>query len=157
MSGIEYANAGPVALGDPPVPLRGQTVVDQDAARRSPPGPGNLVAGDKRRAVRSNAPMLTHKAPEVGNHAGSRFHRGVVRSSAAWRVPRLRGGRLVPDVRPHRRSGQIMGEDGNALDPARSGLKIALPVGGSADNGWSAVNDPAGAGFAVRRCGDRHA
>ena len=130
MSGTEKANAGPVALEASPVPLRGQEVADQEAARRSPPGPGNLVAEDKRSAVPPSAPMLTREASEVGNHAGSRFHPGTVRSSAAWRVLRLRDGRLVPGVIPRRRSGQIMGEDGIAFDPAPSGFKIALPLAG---------------------------
>ena len=117
------ANAGRTVREAPPFPFRRQTEADLKAAR------WNLLAWeDPRYPPRAelfwaDAPMV--EARTAGD-AGGYVLGGVVRMSGArYTAPRLLNGTLVVKVVRGRRSAQFRIIDGDAFDPARSGLELS--------------------------------
>ncbi len=133
------ANAGPVAHEPPPFPLRRQTVADLEAAR------WNLLAweapwlNEHTAPFWAGVPMLEGRALDVGKVTEHALFRVVVRFGATFWGLRLRDGGLVLKVMRGRRVRQIRVRDGNAFDPARSGLEIAAVSGGVPRSGWTRV------------------
>ena len=116
------ANAGPTVHEAPPFPFRRQTEADLKAAR------WNVLAWEDPRYPSlaelfwADTPMIeTRTAGDAGGYA--LWH--VVRMSGArFMGLRLRDGTLIVKFVKGRRSAQIRVIDGEAFDPARSGLEI---------------------------------
>ena len=116
------ANAGPPAHEAPPFPFRRQTEADLKAAR------WNLLAWEDPRHPSlaelfwADVPMVEARtAGDAGRYA---LWRVVRMSGARFMGLRLRDGTLIVKVVKGRRSAQIRVIDGEAFDPARSGLEI---------------------------------
>ena len=117
------ASAGPTVHEAPPLPFRRQTEADLKAAR------WNLLAWEDPRYPSlgelfwADAPMVETRttAGDAGRYALCRV---VRRSGARFMGLRLRDGSLIVKVVKGRRWAQIRVVDGDAFDPARSGLEI---------------------------------
>ena len=72
----------------------------------------------------------------MGMVTESTLLRAVVRCGATFWGLRLRDGTLVIRVARRRRAEQIRISDGDAFDPARSGLEVAVPVDTTSSGGW---------------------
>ena len=83
--------------------------------------------------------MLEGRALDVGEVTEHALFRVVVRSGATFWGLRLRDGGLILNVMRGRRAGQIRITDGEAFDPAQSGLEIAVVISGVPRNGWTRV------------------
>ena len=133
------ANGGPVADEPPPFPLRRQTVADLQAAR------WNLLAweapwlNEHAAPFWAGVPMLQGRALDVGEVTEHALFRVVVRSGATFWGLRLRDGGLILKVMRGRRAAQIRVRAGEAFEPARSGLEIAVVIGGVPQSGWARV------------------
>ena len=139
------ANAGRRVREAPPFPFRRQTEADLKAVR------WNLLAWEDPRYPQlaelfwADAPMVeTRTAGDAGRYALGRV---VRRSGARFMALRLLDGSLVVKVVRGRRSAQFRVIDGDAFDPARSGLEIPARNEGRAGDAPTLVESLDAVGF----------
>ena len=104
-----------------------------------PAGVGGAVAERTCRAVLGRGADARGQSAGCGevHRASTVPRRGHVRGNLLGL--RLRDGGLVIRVARGRKAKQIRLRDGKAFDPARSGLKVAVPAGASRPRAWTRV------------------
>ena len=139
------ANARRRVREAPPFPFRRQTEADLKAAR------WNLLAWEDPRYPQlaelfwADAPMV--EARTAGDAARYTLGRLVRMSGARFMALRLLDGSLVVKVVRGRRSAQIRVIDGDAFDPARSGLELPVRTEGHEGDAPTRVESLASVGL----------
>ena len=129
-------NAGPSVREAPPYVFRRQTAADLKAGR------WNLLAWEDPRypqwAVffRVDAPTVEARVADPGASGEHAWRRLVARAGARFAGLRLLDGALVLKVSRGRETGQIRVIGGEAFDPARSGLDVAMRKNRRTRGGW---------------------
>ena len=133
------ASAGPTVREAPPYVIRRQTVADLKAGR------WNLLAWEDpyhpqwAGFFRADAPTVEARVANPGASGEHAWRRLVARAGARFSGLRLLDGALVLKVSRGRETGQIRVIDGEAFDPARSGLEVRMRKVARVRGGWAGL------------------
>ena len=131
------ANAGPMVREALPYVFRRQTAADLKAGRWD-----LLVWEDPRHPqwaefFRAGAPAVKARVADAGVSEEHAWRRLLGRADARFSGLRLLDGALVLQVSRNRKTVQIRVVDGEAFDPAHSGLEVAMRKVGRTHGGWA--------------------